>query len=202
MDMFARFHRSRIGDRQVDTLIGVCKGLIADGKVDQREAEFLQAWLVQNRSVADNPVIQNLLQRVDAMLQDGVLDADESTELLGVLQALSGDASEVGELARTSGLPTDDPMPAVAFPGKSFLFTGTCAYGTRAQCRAAVEARGGINAKSVTKSLDYLVLGTYVTDSWMHETFGRKIEKAVDYRARGAALAIITEAHWADAAGL
>jgi NAD-dependent DNA ligase len=55
---------------------------------------------------------------------------------------------------------------------------------------------GGINAKSVTKNLDYLVLGTYVTDSWIHESFGRKIEKAMQYRDSGLPIKIITEEHW------
>ena len=84
----------------------------------------------------------------------------------------------------------------------TFLFTGTCAYGTRKQCQAAVESLGGMNAKSVTKTLDYLILGTYVTDSWAHETYGRKIEKAMNYRDEGVQLVIVTEEHWANAGDL
>ena len=44
------------------------------------------------------------------------------------------------------------------------MFTGTCVFGTRKQCQTAVEELGGLNAKGVTKKLDYLVLGAYVTD--------------------------------------
>jgi hypothetical protein len=54
----------------------------------------------------------------------------------------------------------------------------------------------------VTKNLDYLVLGTYVTDSWIHENFGRKIEKAMGYRDSGLDLVIVTEEHWANEVGL
>jgi len=46
------------------------------------------------------------------------------------------------------------------------------------------------------KNLSYLVLKTYVTDSWVHENFGRKIEKAMEYRDAGVPRAIITEEHW------
>lgn len=42
MDIFTRFNRKQTEDRQIDTLIGLSKGLIADGKVVQAEAEFLQ----------------------------------------------------------------------------------------------------------------------------------------------------------------
>lgn len=79
------------------------------------------------------------------------------------------------------------------------MFTGTCAYGTRAQCHQATEALGGSVATSIKKSVNYLVLGTYVTDSWAHETYGRKIEKAMMYREQGVPLAIVTEEHWANA---
>ncbi len=154
------------------------------------------------RAETENPLILNLLQRVDAMLEDGVLDAGESAELLGLLRKISGEPSELGELAKTSTLPVDEPLPEILFDGYSFLFTGTCAFGTRRQCQAATESLGGMFSKGVTKSLHYLVLGTYVTESWAHDTFGRKIEKAIQYRANGVPLAIVTEEHWAESGGL
>lgn len=198
MDMFTRFNRKNIDDRQIDTLIGLSKGLLADGKVDQAEAEFLLNWLAQSRQASDNPIILNLLTKVGLMLEDGLLDKEESAELMGLLQYISGELSEFGELAKTTSLPVDNPAPKIIFGNKSFLFTGTCVFGTRKQCREATESFGGINANGVTKSLDYLVLGAYVTDSWAHENFGRKIEKAMKYRDEGVSLAIVTEEHWAN----
>lgn len=162
----------------------------------------MQTWLVQSRNATKNPLILNLLHRVDAMLEDGVLDADESTELMGILRKLSGEPSELGEIAKTSALPVDDPLPEILFDGYNFLSTGTCAFGTRRQCQEATESLGGLVSKGVNKSLHYLVLGTYVTDSWAHETFGRKIEKAIQYRAGGVPLAIVTEEHWAESGRL
>ena len=202
MDIFQRFNRKSIDDRQIDTLIGLSKGLLADGKVDQSEAEFLYTWLIQSRQTTDNPVITNLLNRVDAMLKDGVLDQEESAELLSLLHKLTGEPSEVGELAKTSSLPVDEPAPTIIFEGNQFLFTGTCVYGTRKDCQAAIEQLGGINAKGVTKRLNYLVLGTYVTDSWIHESYGRKIEKAMQYRDEGVPVTIITEQHWVNESNL
>lgn len=201
MDIFTKFNQKNIQDRQIDTLIGLSKGITADDAINQAEAEFLQTWLIQNRQ-CDNPVILNLLDKISVMLEDGVLDSEESDELLTILRLISGDKSESGEASKTSTLPICSPAPAIQFNGKSFLFTGTCAYGTRKQCQQVIESKGGINSSSVTKTLDYLVLGTYVTDSWVHESFGRKIEKAVGYRDSGIPLTIITEVHWLEAAGL
>ena len=202
MDLFTRFNRKSIDDRQIDTLIGISKGLIADGVVNQSEAEYLMNWLVQSRQAGDNKIVCNLLEKVDSMLEDGILDTEESSELLGLLHKFAGEPSEFGELAKTTSLPLNNPVPPVTFQGKSFLFTGTCAFGTRKQCQEATKSLGGMNASSVTKLLNYLVLGTYVTDSWAHETYGRKIEKAVRYRDESVPLIIIAEEHWVDAGNL
>lgn len=195
MDIFTRYNRKNIQDRQVDTLIGLSKGITADGKVDQAEAEYLLTWLAQN-SQSRNPVILNLLTKVSDMLEDGFLDGEESDELLSILHSISGENTEFDEVAKPSTLPVCTPPPKIIFDNKTFLFTGTCVFGTRKQCQEAIESLGGINAKSVSKGLDYLVIGTYVTDSWAHETYGRKIEKAMEYRDSGVPISIITEEHW------
>jgi len=201
MDIFTKYNRKDIQDRQIDTLIGLSKGITADGKVVQAEAEFLQGWLIQN-SASENPIILNLLDKVSVMLEDGVLDSEESSELLDILHSISGDKSELGEVSKTSTLPVCSPPPQIEFTNKTFVFTGTCAFGTRKDCQSAIESLGGINAKGITKRLDYLILGTYVTDSWVHESFGRKIEKAIEYRESGVPISIITEEHWLRESGI
>ncbi len=201
MDIFTKFNRKSIQDRQIDTLIGLSKGITANGVVDLPEAEFLQTWLIQNNH-SDNPIILNLLSKVSDMLEDDILDNEESSELFSILHSISGNKSELGELSKTSTLPLCSPPPRIQFHEKTFLFTGTCAYGARKDCQSVIQTLGGVNAKTVTKTLDYLVIGTYVTDSWIHESFGRKIEKAIEYRDSGVPLSIITEAHWLNESGI
>lgn len=46
------------------------------------------------------------------------------------------------------------------------------------------------------------MLGTYVSESWAHESYGRKIEKAMAYKADGQNLVIISEEHWLRESGL
>ncbi len=115
MDIFTRFNRNKIDDRQVDTLIGLSKGLTADGKVNQAEAEFLLNWLAQNQQTSDNPIILNLLNKVELMLEDGILDSDESKELFSILHKITGESSELGEIAKSSNLPLDEPSPEIIF---------------------------------------------------------------------------------------
>lgn len=201
MEIFTKFNQKNIQDRQIDTLIGLSKGLIADGNVVKAEVEFLLSWLIQNQG-SSNPIILNLLDKVSAMLEDNILDEEEVAELFSILHLISGEKSEVGELAKTTSLPIDFPMPNVEFTGKVFLLTGTFAYGSRKSCEQLIGSLGGVNSGGVTKKVNYLILGTYVTDSWAHENFGRKIEQAIEYRSSGVPLAIVTEEHWLKQAGL
>jgi len=198
MDQYTKFNRKSIDDRKIDTLIGLSKGLTADGVVNTLEAEALHAWLIQSKCCSDHPIVASLLARVDDMLADGILDDDESKELCSLLQQLSGEHSEVGEIAKATTLPLCNPVPDIEFAESRFLFTGTFAFGTRQLCHGATESIGGICDKRVTKKLQYLVVGTYVTDSWKHESFGNKIKKAVEYRGEGESISIVSESHWFD----
>ena len=189
------YSRARLDDRSINELLGLAKGIVADGMVNQKEAEFLQKWLVANVAVKDNPIIATLFKRINEMLEDNNLDDEEARELLDTLHKFSGGDFELGEMQKATRLHFDDPPPSVDFQGRRFCFTGTFAYGSRSDCRKSVENLGGTEG-SLTKATDYLVIGIYATDSWAHSSFGRKIEKAVEYREKGTGIAIISEEHW------
>ena len=197
-DPFVKFRHPEVAERQIDTLIGLCKGVVADGVVNQDEAEFLRDWLAANEvTVSSNPVTYALLKRVNGMLRDDHLDAEESGELLATLRTFAGERPGQGEFMPSTDLPLDSPPPPIVFEAHSFMCTGTFAFGTREQCKQEITGRGGAYAKSVRRDLDYLVLGSYVTPSWIHESFGRKIEKAMEWRdVRGMSLAIVSEEQW------
>ncbi|HGJ8975724.1 TPA: NAD-dependent DNA ligase, partial [Pseudomonas aeruginosa] len=84
------FHEKRIDRRSVDALAGLAAGITADGHINQQEAEFLQDWIATNLVHLDDPVTNLLYRRLSDMLSDGVLDADESAELLEILRGFGG----------------------------------------------------------------------------------------------------------------
>jgi len=202
MDLFTRFNRRNTVDRHLDTLIGISKGLIADGKINQAEAEYLLSWLIRNQPYSNNPMIGNLLQKVSLILEDGVLDEAEAADLLETLRTISGEDPDRCDLPRPTTLPLDAPPPQIVFEDRHFMFAGTCVFGTRKECQDAVERLGGRNASTVTSDLDYLVIGTYATDDWMHEPCGVNIERALGFRDSGRPIVIIDEETWIEQAGL
>lgn len=108
------YNQSRVDRRSADALVGVSAGLIADGTINQAEAQFLKGWLESNLAHLDDPVINILFKRVQEMLSDGVLDADESTELFDILRQFSGlGLVEEGKQAfvASNQLPFTKPAP-------------------------------------------------------------------------------------------
>lgn len=194
-ELYNAYGRERITARQIDELTGLAKGLCADRVLNQPEAEFLQSWLAANAAISGNPVVCDLYDRIAEMLSDGVLDADERSELFDTLQSFSGADVEVGEAMKATSLPLCNPAPDLNFAGRAYCFTGTFSFGNRRTCEEAVLERGG-SCGSLTRKTDVLVIGVYATESWKHSAFGHKVMKACDMRESGVPIAIVSEPHW------
>jgi NAD-dependent DNA ligase len=192
---YNRVGGDRIGSRQMDELIGLARGIAADGTINLSEAEFLQKWLAANQSISDQPLIRTLFARVSEMLRDDVLDADESAELLDTLNRFSNRDFELGEVLKSTSLPFCSPAPDLTFGGQAYCFTGTFSYGQRKHCEAVVTEKGGICASLMQKT-NVLVVGLYATESWKHSSFGNKILKATEWRDAGKPICIVSEEHW------
>lgn len=191
-----KFHGTKIQDKLMNELVGISFGIIADGKVDKSEAESLQKWLVSNKSVVDNPILNQLLRKIESFLEDGILDSKESIELFSILQKFAGADFQIGELRKSTKLPLDSPVPEIVFDGKKFCFTGTCSYGTRKDCELATIEKGGECQSRITNDTDYLVIGIYVSDAWISTSYGRKIERAMKIKENGGKIKIMGEEEW------
>lgn len=194
-----RLNASRLADRAVDELIGLCRGVLADGVVMTEEAGFLLNWMTANRDAAQMWPANVLYPRIKEMLVDGILDDEEQSELLDLLMEVTGGGLPDRPFAASmsTSLPLTDPAPTVTFGSRVFCLTGRFALGTRKDCQAAVEERGGTCRSGPSRVTDYLVIGTIGSSDWIHSTHGRKIERAIDLREKGAPIAIVSEEHWA-----
>jgi len=74
---YTHYSRVRLSQRQLVELLGLCHGLVADGKINQREAESLHAWLIAQRKFA-NSSARVLQKRLEEMSEGEKLDKNES----------------------------------------------------------------------------------------------------------------------------
>lgn len=52
------------------------------------------------------------------------------------------------------------------------------------------------NYASVSKKVNFLIIGSIGNEQWMHTSYGLKIKKAVELREAGTPISIISEEHW------
>lgn len=190
------FNASRRIDRGIHEMLGLCRGVLADGKVSTDEALLLMNWMLANQDLTDQWPASALVQRLDRIFADGVVDPEEQEELADLLREITGilEGGEQG-VGRSTTLPLDRPPPGLRFAGWEYVFTGRFACGTRRWCQQAVERLGAATTSDVTLRTNVLVVGTYGSRDWAHSSFGRKIEKALEYR-RKTEIVIVDEAHW------
>ena len=144
--------------------------------------------------------MSRLFDQVEQVLEDGVLDEDEAHELHDALLSWTGGGGAYGEEPTSASLPLEPEPRSVQIAGNVFVFTGTGIFGTRKRMQDATVKSGGTVERSITKQTDFVVLGTYVTPAWVHQSFGRKIEKAMEYRDQKATgLQIVHEKDWRQA---
>ncbi|MFT6518969.1 MAG: NAD-dependent DNA ligase [Candidatus Azotimanducaceae bacterium] len=183
-------------DRLIDELIGICRGIIADGVVDEREVIFLGQWIENHRYIAELWPVNVLYARITEMLLDGVLTTTEQRELLITLKELTGERSTFQEPNRSTLLPIDKPAPEIVYAGKSFCLTGRFVFASVIECEETIAEMGGAIDEAPNRDTDYLVIGELCNPDWVHTTFGRSIEKAVELRAQGCRIKILSEEHW------
>ncbi|ARP85815.1 BRCT domain-containing protein [Bordetella genomosp. 9] len=195
-----RWRAHAVQARQVDELIGLVKGVLADGAICQSEVEFLLGWMNANQQTAQEWPARAIYPRIAEALADGHMDAEEEADIMALLLATTGGNHAVakGEASNSTRLPLCEPAPHVTFGGRNFCFTGKFSSGSRAWCHEQVHNRGGFAIPGVTKKLHYLVIGDIGSRDWLHSTHGTKIKKAMDYREAGTPLRIVSEQHWFD----
>ncbi len=189
--------KSRLLKRSCESLIGICAGIMADDVLNDEEIFFLNMWLEDNKNIANTWPAEIIYRRIKDILADGKITEDERNFLKQTLIDLLG--GSLRKTGITSGLSTNlsiDKVDYIEFENNCFCFTGTFLYGTRVVCEKAVLQRQGKVSPRVTLDLNYLVIGTLITNEWAHTSFGRKIEKAVEYKKRRPDILIISESQW------
>ena len=69
-------------------------------------------------------------------------------------------------------------------------------FGSELECEEAILELGGDIVEAPNMVTDYLVIGELSSPDWVHTSFGRSIEHAVDLKQQGSSISILSEEHW------
>lgn len=181
-------------------MVGLVRGVIADGKVTEDEAARLSEWAKSNPDIAARYPANLLARRLERIFMDGRVDGAERRRLGAMLTQLAENPHGVGgEYPLATDLPLTHPPPDIVFKGQTFVFGGEMAYGPVHACEREVIELGGVCERAVSRRTDYLVIGAIAAADWYQGSFGGLIDEVVQYRSRGVPIAIVTEEQWSDA---
>jgi hypothetical protein len=184
-------------DSMHEVLIGVCRGIDSDRKLDDDEISYLGAFLTENPHLQHTWPASELYLLIREIMKDGKITPEERIELQAYIRSLFGDGMKNGV---SDGLSTTLPLDygiGIEFPERIFCLTGKFLHGTRKECQELIEAKGGEVTDRVNQFVHYLVVGTMSSLDWKYSSFGRKIERAVESRdEKGFPIRIVSEEMW------
>lgn len=194
----AWLNAARRCDRAIQEMLGFAQGVVTDGVVNNDEVEGFRAWLRQNPDVCVGFPGKEIHDRLSQIFKDGRIDPDEREELKILLEDLTGfvPTARPSSPQRSSALPLNDPPPRLSFEGECYVITGRFMFGARRVVASELQKRGALVEDTVTRRTDVLLVGSVASRDWIQSPWGRKIEKAVEYRANGHRPAIVAEDHW------
>lgn len=186
-------------------LHAVLGGIIADTRITERELRGLSDWMEEHEHLKRCWPYEEVGSLITSVLKDGIIDEEEHRELHGFFSefiALADDrtlTSPVLNDRNQSIIGLCAVCPDIQFDGKSFVFTGTSNRYPRSKIAETISALGGTLVASVSKKVDYLVIGADGNPCWAYACYGRKVEKAVELRKSGVRLLIVHENDFHDA---
>ena len=193
-----------VATADMQRLHGLLAGIAADGVVTAEELDGLREWMEAAENLKGTWPYDEVDSVITRVMSDGHIDADEHKFLIAFTQEF---------LQSTRGLVTEAPFeeelirhgicamqPEVSFPGKVFCVTGSSPRASRREIEGVIAQLGGKPHPRVVSDLDYLVVAAERTQSWAFSCYGRKVEAAMTLRRGGAAITIVHESDFWDAA--
>jgi len=188
----------------LQTLQGLCHGILSDGAITDKEIFDLNKWLSENEHLNTYYPYDEIRSLVLSIVSDGKIEEEERVVLKAYFsQFVQLQDSELQEQIKKetadvniTGHCTSEPN--VEFPGKTFCITGVLKRGNRETLQEQIRRLGGIPTESVTKKTDYLIVGDNGNPAWAFSCYGRKVEKAINLRREGHTITLIHEFDFSD----
>lgn len=194
---------------EVQILQGMLHGIMADDHVSMKETTELQKWIDDHSHLKGTYPYDELESLLMSVLADGVID-DEEQEVLKkffedfIQYSFAKRVRDEGKRIK-AGLTKEKTLPGICatcpeidFSSKVFTFTGTSMKAQRKDIAEHVTRLGGTFSSNLTQKTDFLVVGAGGNPCWAFSCYGRKVEKAAEYRREGNSITIVHESDFWD----
>lgn len=171
---------------------GFLAGISADKTINTEELMVLSNWSSENAPLFKTWPFDTLLPAIKRITADRQLSVNEHSELLTFCHSVTSIKSAEQEKI-TIPVKQLEQLVTIMIQESSFCFTGESSKYSRKELAQIVEMYGGIAADSVTAKLHYLVICDVRNPAWAFEMYGRKVEKAMNMKKKGAGPEVVFE---------
>lgn len=168
---------------------GYLKGIACDNRITTSELSLALKLIKELPALSEDPRVNQLSEKINEFLFDGVIDDDESDELCDWISRIVGDSfSDTGvttpyDLAGSSDYLSHFEEGDIS--GSTIAVTGVFEGPfTRRYIINALESRGAHISKSVSGKVDYLIVASEASKHWATTNAGTKLLKAHSLRAK------------------
>ncbi len=182
------------GIGRADELVGFLTGVASDGILNDQEVDALSTWLNRNESIRDKWPASVIVNRLNNILEDGIITEEERQDLMVTVQQITGTESTTEEVSYEASTEVwEDSVENVKIAGSVFCLSGEFVSGDRNTVDTNLRLRGAETSPNVNKDVNYLVIGTLASRDWLYTSHGRKIEKALLLKRKDVPISVITE---------
>ena len=182
-------------------LEGMFRGFLSDGSLDDKEVYQLQLWLEANRALSGHFLFDEIYKLVEDVLEDGIITSEERDSLTSFMYEFTSNLNESARMQIQENQTNSEESssgvyskPLISFQDCLFCLSGDFLnFDTKSDVESVIESRGGAISKGVTKKISYLVVGGQGSEDWKFGKYGRKVEKAMQYKSKGVAIEVVQE---------
>lgn len=181
----------------INEFLGLISGIVSDNIINAQELKYILGWISTHEDVINHPITKDVSIKVVEFTKIKSPSPEEKSALLTFFKKTTG--TNFGETGAATTEPLDhfvDHIESMTHTNARICFTGVFKKGSRKEVEAIATNLGATTRKDPSKSIDYVIIGSQVSQDWKHTSFGRKIQKAVELRDGGHPLFILTEKHW------
>lgn len=164
------------------TLKGIIAGITCDNVLTEAEVYYLKDWLNQNSELSGNYPFDIALREVNAALEDGILEQSELDHMLGIFKEFLDPVEANAENAQS-----------LNFCGKTVCLSGDFETGSKNDISQRLISLGAEIKDTVTRAVDYLIVGEMGSSAWTCGNYGTKVKKALEMQEKGHPIKILKE---------
>ncbi|MCG9083959.1 BRCT domain-containing protein [Laribacter hongkongensis] len=187
--------------RRLHAILG---GILADGVITKDELKGLSSWMSDHEHLQRCWPYDEVASLIMSVMKDGKIDDHEHemlrmffSEFISVLDDKT--ITEPKAIINGSITGLCSACPEIIFTNSCFSFTGASSRYTRNELIDLVNTLGGAFSRSVSKKVDYLIIGADGNPCWSYACYGRKVEAAINLRKKGSKILLVHEHDFHDA---